>query len=166
MRTPIPTPFDIIEPPPGPLIPSGTTWLALVLITVLGVAATRWFNRASKAKTMDDVLQNLVEELHRRASSAASHSDLERITRLAKRIVAAYTPTDPAGLSPVELRSTAAVLRASMNDTDRSTAVIVELIADIEELTYAPSTDDVHHHTLVSNLVTNLSNQVRRPRPS
>jgi hypothetical protein len=139
METAIPTPFDIIPPPPGAWVPSGLTWgLLLVLIALAAIAALR-LRRRFKAPP----LQSLLELLFRDLSQALNHRpiQLERASRLARRIISQYLPQDLAGLSSTELRACASHLPVETDAKAASTAEIVRLIAELEDQAYAPNSD-------------------------
>ena len=165
MATPIPTPFDIIDPPPGPFIPSLHMWLWLAIATALGATLAWWFSNRQKRGSTASAVQELVAELKRITSTAMPTAGAERITRIAKRILAAYMPADPAGLSPVELRVLASSMSRAPDESTRSASSILALVAEVEELTYSPNFSDVVYQPIARNLVSDLENHVRRYRP-
>lgn len=165
MTTPIPTPFDIIDPPPGPFIPSLHTWLWLAIATALGATLAWWLSNRQKRRSTASAVQELVAELRRINSTAMPSAGAERITRIAKRILAAFMTADPAGLSPVELRVLASSMGAAPDECTRSASSILALVAEVEELTYSPNCSDPVCQPIIHNLVSDLENHVRRYRP-
>jgi hypothetical protein len=140
MATPIPTPFDIIDPPPGPLIPSLTMWLMLVGLLVVARTVLWLFQRAKKPTPLGQHVRSLLHNLSTTANKAETPEQLQRVARLAKRILSAYLPFDPSSLSPSDLRDKAGSLTKSLDPLEQSTGSLLHLLADIEDLTYAPHT--------------------------
>jgi len=131
MPTPIPTPYDIIPPPPGPWIPSALTWS---ILAAFFLAALSWilFRSRTTRISLDSIVTVLSEELTREL--AKEPIELERISRLARRIASHQLGTDITGLTPSELHERA---NSYLNQRSSITALI-HAIAKIEELAYAP----------------------------
>jgi hypothetical protein len=168
MTTPIPTPFDIIDPGPGALVPSGLAWLALVAVSLLICAAIAIKRRIPKAKSINARLQKLLDELRAGATGVTAPQDIERLARLVRRIVSPYMSVEVSGMSSGDLRLAAATLHTKPEERDRSLSEALLLLATIEELAYAPR-DSISDARVLSGilekLVTSLESHVRRFPP-
>lgn len=136
METAIPTPFDIIPPPPGAWIPSPLTWGLFILLTVVGAVVALRLRRRLAAPALNSLLALLFQDL----TQTLNHNpiQLDRASRLARRILSQYLPDDLTGLSSSELRACASNLPSETDARAASTAGIVRLIADLEDQAYAP----------------------------
>lgn len=168
MTTPIPTPFDIIDPSPGALVPTVTAWFSLLVVSLIVCAVIAMRRRIPRAKSINARLQKLVDELRSVAAHTSTPQELERLARLSRRIISPYVTSEVSGMSPGDLRAAAATLGKSRDDNDRSLSEIIFLLAAIEEQTYAPGESISNASALsgsVEALVTRLENHVRRFRP-
>jgi hypothetical protein len=167
MTTPIPTPFDIIDPPPGAFIPSGTMWLVLGLVGVAAFLVAKLAARRGKAHSVGSLLDSLLTELGQVRSQASSPHDLERAARLVRRIISPYLSCDTAGLSSDEMRSLAGTLREQKDEVTSSVAQILPLLAELEDYAYAPAFDQTSDtaRTALNTLFERLETHVRRHRP-
>jgi hypothetical protein len=164
MKTTIPSPFDIIPPPPGPWEPTRYAWLLLIVVLLLCFWLIR---RSGQRRTL--LAPQIVRALETELSHAASQTPipLERLSRLTKRLIGFYITQDLSGLTSPETRVVAQSLRKG-DDQSRSAAEIVELLATIEDQEYAPRerspeialSDDIKH------LLTAISAHTRRYKPS
>jgi hypothetical protein len=158
----IPTPYDIVAPPPGPIIPSVSAWGALALL-LLVVFTVRWFAaRRHKSPSLQGLVADLLDELRRLSSNPESGTSLERITRLTRRILSMYIPQGTDSLSSTELRSLAATLSQSSMEQARSSASIVDLLASLEDLAYAPQQSPASQRELISQIEQLIDQLVRR----
>ncbi len=163
MNPPIPTPFDIIPPPPGPWVPSPNAWLVLVALLVVAGWLIRRMGRIHRPVSQQIVAQ-LLKDLNRTASQEQVH--LERLCRVAKRLLAFYIPEDLTGLSSPEMRHAADCLSKG-DDSAHSAAAIIRLLADIEDREYAPrqNTTDGTIRSEVDKLTSLFVAHVRRHKP-
>jgi hypothetical protein len=169
MNTAIPTPFDIIDPSPGALVPSGMAWIVLLLGAVVAFLLTSVFSRRTRAQSLNTLVAALLQELQSIGAQASNPHELERVARLGRRILATYLPEDTAGLSSVEMRALSETLHQKDSELLVSASKALVALADVEDRAYAPSgaTDKNPENTAaVQNLVDQLENLVRRQRPS
>jgi hypothetical protein len=169
MNTPIPTPFDIIDPGPGALVPTGLAWIAL-LAGALGVLLYIVYRRRIPgANSIHATLRGLLDELRAAAAQPGSVQNLERVIRLARRILTPYTSEELATMSCSELRSMSATLSTGADAAAASLSTLLGQLAELEEQAYAPQTnlaDRARLSELHTNLVGGLEDHVRRFRPS
>lgn len=168
MTTPIPTPFDIIDPSPGALVPTAIAWLSLVAVSFVVCAVIAMRRRIPRAKSINARLQRLVDELRSIATNASTPQELERLARLSRRIISPYMTSEVSGMSPGDLRAAAASLRKKADDKDQSLSEAILLLSAIEEQAYAPRELISNTATLsgsIEKLVSSLENHVRRFRP-
>jgi len=168
MPTLLPTPFDIIEPGPGQLIPSEYAWLALLVMTLLGAALIVFMRRTRSPQKITSTLQVLVDELRIIGAGAQSRPDIERVSRLGRRIISPYFVEDVTSMSCSELQSHAVKIRNRANEESVSLAEAILLLAKIEEIAYAPDTSldgNTELRTLTDSLVAGLESHIRRFRP-
>ncbi|MEY4701780.1 MAG: hypothetical protein RL326_1967 [Pseudomonadota bacterium] len=165
MQTPIPTPFDIISPPPAPWVPTTYAWLVLLSALVLAYWWIRRLGRKRRAPAVEQIIRGLESELTH--ATTQDPLRLERVCRLAKRLIAFYIPQDLTGLTSPETRMVAEALRKG-DDRSRSAAQIVELLAAIEDREYAPKDSSPESALLtdVNNLTAALATHTRRYKPS
>jgi hypothetical protein len=165
MKTPIPTPFDIIPPPPGPWVPTSYAWLALACLLLLCWVLIRRIGQRRGSPAAEQIVRALETEL----SHATNQTPLplERVCRLTKRLIAFYIPQDLSGLTSPETRIVAQTLRKG-DDRSRSAAEIVDLLATIEDQEYAPrkSSQDSALYDDVKNLTAAITAHARRYKPS
>lgn len=168
MDTPIPTPFDIIDPAPGAVVPTGMAWLILLVLVGLALAAIAVYRRTPRGRSVHRTLHALLDEVRRLCSQPSAQRNTQRITRLTRRLASAYCGIDTGALSCAELRALAQEIGSRTDESAHSLSSIVALLAHLEEQAYAPhhatapqaSSDD----TLVT-LVQTLETHVRRFRP-
>jgi hypothetical protein len=168
METPIPTPFDIIDPGPGQLVPTSFAWLLLFTLAALAGLILALRSRRPAPKNIYRTLTRLVHELKKAADSGDKTADLDRIIRLARRIVSPYLEDDATSLTSDELRIKSQTIRAKKLESLDSLAGALSTLADLEEFAYAPKgrrnggdkLDD-----LVKLLVDTLEQHVRRYKP-
>lgn len=161
MPTPIPTPYDIIPPPPGTWIPSALTWS---LLTVCFLASLAWILIRARAarNSLDSIITGLSEELAREL--VKQPIELERISRLARRIASYQLGVDITGLTAAELRE-----RTSSHSNQKgSTPALMRALAVVEDLAYAPmsSSEENQLAQAISDLANSLSiHRGRRSAP-
>jgi hypothetical protein len=165
MKTAIPTPFDIIPPPPGPWVPTTYSWIALMCALVLSSWLIRRIGRRRRTPAVEQIVRGLESELTHAATQDPVR--LERVCRLAKRLIAFYIPQDLTGLTSPETRMVAEALRKG-DDRSRSAAHIVDLLATIEDQEYAPKETSPQSalHADVNQLTAAITAHTRRYRPS
>jgi hypothetical protein len=152
METPIPTPFDIIPPPPGAWVPSPLSWGITLLLAILGGWWCSRLRRQQPAPPIQRMLQSLLADLQ--STLQTSPPQLERASRIARRIVSQYSAINPkggdlTGLSSSELRELALTLPTTTDAQAASHAELLTLIADLEDGAYAP-----HNAELPTTLAT------------
>jgi len=167
MITPIPTPFDIIEPPAGAFVPSSIMWLVLALLGAIVFLSAIVSTRRRPAHSVSSLLNSLLSDLNHIRTEATSPQDLERAARLVRRIISPYLPGDAAGLSSGEMRSLADILRERKDDMTSSVAEILPLLAEVEDYAYAPSFEQnlAAAQTTLRSLCELLESHLRRYRP-
>jgi len=154
---PIPTPFDIIPPASGPLIPSTVAW---ILLAVLGAGGAWLASRARNQGTGNSlraVLESLAKDLDH-AARELSTGEVERVTRVARRIISHYVPNDLSGFTSAEIRTLAHERAENADEMFLSTSAILHIIADLEELAYAPKRNAIAREA--SELATRLSRMI------
>lgn len=131
MNEPIPTPYDIVPIPHIPWEPGTSVWgiaAGVFAAVVLLIFLARFFSRGNaKVRALRPLLSELSKLSTPRTSVAC-----ERFTRLARRILSFLVGLDLSGYSADELRKLAAAT------SDGSEAEVLVLIAQLEDLTYAP----------------------------
>jgi hypothetical protein len=168
MTTPIPTPFDIIDPPPGAFIPSGTMWVVLVLAGIAAFLLARFGGGRGRSHSISSLLNVLLAELNQIRTQVTNQHDLERAARIGRRILSPYLPCDTAGLSSAEMRSLASTLCEQKDDLASSVAEILPLLAAIEDYAYAPSFEQTIStaQATLNSLFDRLEAHVRRHPPA
>lgn len=164
---PIPTPYDIIDPSPGAVIPTGIAWVILLLVAVLLSALITWVRRTPRAYSLHATIRGLLDELRALSGSSGKREELERISRLARRIVAPYCSADTGAMSCSELRALAASLASSQQESDRSLSQLLDLIAGVEERAYAPLAEPSTPNRdlgAIETLISSLEVHIRRFR--
>jgi len=164
MKTAIPTPFDIIPPPPGPWVPSSQAWLALLCALLVAWLLIRRVGKRGRSPAVDRIIRNLEAELTHTASQEPAQ--LERLCRLAKRLIAFYIPHDLTGLTSPETRLIADSLFKG-DDRARSSAEIVRLLAEIEDREYEPRLESGEStiRSETEKLAALFSAHIRRHKP-
>jgi hypothetical protein len=169
MNTAIPTPFDIIDPAPAALVPTGLAWTILAACTLVAFLYILFRRRAPGAHSIHTTLRALLDELQIATAVPYSQQSLERVTRLARRILTPYISKEAATLSCNELRSMAVALRQGSDERAASLAALLMQLAEIEEHAYAPQAREADGAKLLKlqgDLIGNLETHVRRFRPS
>lgn len=164
MKSPIPTPFDIIAPPPGPWVPSPLAWIVLLCALIIACWLIRGIGKNRRAPAVEQVLRNLEAELTHTASQEPVQ--LERLCRLAKRLIGFYIPHDLTGLSSAETRLIADALFKG-DERDRSAAEIVQLLASVEDREYEPRQEsgETTIRSEAQKLSVLFSSHLRRHKP-
>jgi hypothetical protein len=132
METPLPTPFDIIDPGPGQLVPTGLAWIFLFAVAALVGLIIALRSRRPVPKNIYKTLTRLVHELKQAADSGNKTSDLDLIIRLARRIVSPYLEDDATSLTSDELRIRSQTIRAKKLESLDSLACALSTLADLE----------------------------------
>jgi hypothetical protein len=165
MNTPIPTPFDIVDPPAGPIVPTLMWWL-LTSLFILCLLLARWIaHRKATPPSVAILVSALLDELKRTTKLPQEGLVIERTIRLAKRIVSPYVDQEVDSLSSSEMRALAESLRASSEERDQSSGSILQLLAAIDEIAYAPRDGSTEISTLIPQLENSLEQHVRRHQP-
>jgi hypothetical protein len=86
------------------------------------------------------MLQSLLADLA--ATLTTSPPQVERASRIARRIVSQYSSVDLTGLSSSELREEASTQPTTTDAQAASHAELLTLIADLEDAAYAPRSGD------------------------
>jgi hypothetical protein len=168
MNTPIPTPFDIINPGPGAIVPTSLAWILLTASTLSVLLYINYRRRTPSANSIQATLNALLDELRIAAAQPINQQSLERTTRLVRRIITPYLSEDIATMSCSELKSLAASLHCNMEDQGTSLSTLLIQLAEIEEQAYAPQTNETGSakiRELHSELIGGLESHVRRFRP-
>jgi hypothetical protein len=149
METPIPAPYDITEIPYMPWVPSPSVWAAIAVALAL-VAAAVWRRQTPRARRGDTkIVDTLITEL-RATTTTSAEVNLERASRIARRLVSHIS-----GRNVLEL--TGDELRASVSEgTPPTLKRIILAAASFEEIGYEPATSrrDAAARQLASELVT------------
>jgi hypothetical protein len=143
-------------------------WWALVLVGLCALLIMRIAWRRGRTSSINSLLSSLVSELKNTSPRATTPGELERTTRLARRILTPYLNCEAAGLSSEEMRTLADSLREQSDADSRSLAEIVVAVAELEDQAYAPARDSAWSsktETSVRALVELVENHVRRHRP-
>jgi hypothetical protein len=168
MDSPIPTPFDIIDPSAGALTPTPLAWAILILTagcSALLISALIGSNR--RANKLSKTLKRLFNELCDTSNLITANTQpyptdlIERAARITRRILTPVTDVDTGGMSCAELREMAHQLSSFKGDykaDELSCAVsnALNLLANLEELTYAP-----HDNTSIKNVSELLNNLIQ-----
>lgn len=169
MNTAIPTPFDIIDPGPGVLLPTGLAWLALVSFAILSLTVFTLLRRTPRPHSIRKTLRMLLDELNVATAHVTHQKDIERVTRIARRILSPYTSLDVGSMTSSELRGFAASLGQSTDEATRAVSPLLLLLAEVEERAYAPlhnmSGDDNTLHDILQRLRSALEDHVTRFQP-
>ena len=139
MNTPIPTPFDIIDPGPGAVVPTSLTWIILLALGVLGALITLLRSRQPGPAKIYRTLDKLLVEIHQAANTSSHANDLDRIIRLAKRIISPYLDVDAVSLTSTELRQLSQSFKTKHEESTGAIAAGLTALADLEDLAYAPN---------------------------
>jgi hypothetical protein len=131
MSEAIPTPYDIVPIPHIAWEPSATVYAWVALSFVLALVVLFIASRIARGRSRISALRPLLQELSK-LSSPESTQACERFTRLARRILSFLVGMDLSGFSADELRGLAAAT------ADSREAEALGLIAQLEDLTYAP----------------------------
>jgi hypothetical protein len=110
----------------------------------------------------------LLQEIKQVADKCSSTSDLERIIRLSKRILSPYLDGDAASLTSTELKELSLSYKARHQVSSDSIAASLASLAELEDLTYAP-TDPLQktnrERELLDALVNRLESLVKEVKP-
>jgi hypothetical protein len=149
MQTPTPAPYDISEIPYMPWVPSPSVWAAIVVGLAL-LALAVWRRNAPRARKGDlKIVDTLITEL-KASTTASAEVNLERASRIARRLVSYRS-----GRNVLEL--TGDELRASVSEeTPPTLKRIILAAASVEEIGYEPASSrrDAAARELASQLVT------------
>lgn len=168
METPIPTPFDIIEPGPGALVPTGMAWILLLSVSILIASVSLLRSRKPGPAKIYRALEKLLSEIKQATDSLSRQGDLERIIRLAKRIISPYLETEAASLTSTELRHLSESYKAKHQEATDAIAAGLTALADLEDLAYAPNSSNDQpdkRRDLVATLISRLESLVRGVKP-
>lgn len=168
METPIPTPFDIISPGPGPLVPTSLAWVLLLAFGLLGAGIALVRSRRPGPAKIYRALQRLLHEIKQVANKCSSTSDLERIIRLSKRILSPYLDGDAASLTSTELKALSQSYKSRHQVSSDAIAASLAALADLEDLTYAPNDYSQlisREKELTASLVSRLESLIREVKP-
>lgn len=161
MRTPIPEPYDITEIPYIAWVPGTSAWL-IAAVGICGLALLAWRRNTPQGPRGDiKIIDKMLSEL-RHAVEPAGSINLERASRIARRIVSHISGRNVAELTGDELRAAA--------EEERSTRLgdIMRTVASFEEIGYSPpsSDRDVSARTVgarLASLITDYRNELRAP---
>jgi hypothetical protein len=168
MNTPIPTPFDIIEPGPGALVPTWLAWLVLVIGAAAFLAAIALKRRAPRPPSVNATLRNLIDQLRRAKLDDRDQRNIEQATRLARLVISPFTRTSISTMSCYEIKSLADALQNSSDDSERSLAEALALLGELEERSYAPITSDgdlALSRAILDKLTSAIESHVGRFKP-
>jgi hypothetical protein len=168
MTTPIPTPFDIIDPDLGPLLPTGLAWLLLLACAGIGLLCVALLRRTPRPHSLRATLRSLLNELRAAANNVSCRQDIERVARIARRLISLYTSAEVASMSCSELLTFAKTLKQHSEDNSRALSPLILLLSDLEERAYAPISDSQDlsglHETL-RKLVSGIEEHITRFQP-
>jgi hypothetical protein len=168
MNTTIPTPFDIIDPGPGAVLPTGLAWLVLLACMTLALVVFALLQRRPRPLPIRKTVRRLLDDLNAATAHVSSQQDIERITRIARRVASLYTTIEVGPMSPTEIRLFAASLSQHKDDAARALSPLLLLLSDLEERAYAPYNsfrDDPTLHDALQKLRSNLEEYVTRFQP-
>lgn len=165
-QTPVPTPYDIVPPPGGPLTPGPAAWLALIICGALAWCYLYLRYKGPRARSVKHMLHVLCSELQMAISNSAS-PDLDRVSRIARRIVSQFISGDVTGLSAAEMQRLAHSLKGKTDDASQSISRVLSLLSIIEEHSYAPQKhqSDPTLRQALTDLFSTVENHVRRYDP-
>jgi hypothetical protein len=131
MQTPIPEPYDITEIPYIAWIPGASAW-GVAMLALAALAFIVWRKNTPRSSKGDiKIIDKMLAEL-RQAVEPKSDINVERASRIARRLVSFISDRNVAELTADELR---ALLD---EDTAPSLRAIIEAVASFEEIGYAP----------------------------
>jgi hypothetical protein len=168
MNTTIPTPFDIIDPGPGALLPTGLAWLVLLACMALALIVFALLQRRPRSLGIRRTVRRLLDELNTATAHVSSQQDIERVTRIARRIASLYSTIEVGPMSPTEIRLFADSLSQHADHATRALSPVLLLLSDLEERAYAPCNSLAEDHTLhetLQKLRSNLEEHVTRFQP-
>lgn len=111
---------------------------------------------------MQRIVTSLADELRRASSNVESSTSVERITRLTRRIISMYIPQETDSLSSHELRTLATSLSGSSLEQSRSLGSILNLLASLEDIAYAPLGLQTQQQEHVLQIQQSIDQLVRR----
>ena len=169
------TPFDIIEPPPGALIPSFAAWIALTALVIGGYTLSKIISKKRRASPLGKTLSALLDEAKKIAARADSPAEIERLARLLRRIVSQLVMKDVSALTPIEIKQLAISLKNSADSKSQPTdehlqkiasnSSILNILSELEEHAYSPLTKSESSaitRTIITRLIDVLESHLRR----
>lgn len=161
MQTPIPEPYDITEIPYIAWVPGASAWLVAV-VALSALALIVWRRNAPRTPRGDiKIIDKMLTEL-RQAVEPAGSINLERASRIARRLASHISGRNMAELTADELR-------ASVEDESSARLRdIMRAVASFEEIGYAPPSPDRDSSAravgaLLASLITDYRNELRAP---
>ena len=131
MQQPIPEPYDITDIPYIAWVPGMGAWVAITAALTL-LAAYVWSRNNPRGARGDlKVIDKMIAEL-KAAVRAASGVNVERTSRIARRLVSHISGRNVAELSGEELRA------SITEETPARLAEIINAVATFEDIGYAP----------------------------
>ena len=131
MQQQIPEPYDITEIPHIAWVPGASAWMAIAVgLALLGVYV--WTRNNPRAARRDlKIIDKMIAEL-KAAVSASASSNVERTSRIARRLVSHISGRNVAELTGDELRA------SITEETPPRLAEIINAVASFEAIGYAP----------------------------
>ena len=131
MEQPIPEAYDITDIPYIAWVPGTSTWIAVTAALAL-LAAYVWTKQNPRRSRGDiKIIDKMIAEL-KAAVVATSGVNLERTSRIARRLVSHISGRNVAELTGEELRASIS------EETSTRMAEIINAVATFEEIGYAP----------------------------
>lgn len=131
MQQQIPEPYDITEIPHIAWVPGTSAWSAIA-VGLLLLAAYVWTRNTPRTARGDlKIIDKMIAEL-KASVSASTGSNLERTSRIARRLISHISGRNVAELTGEELRT------SITEETPPRLAEIMNTVATFEEIGYAP----------------------------
>ena len=159
MQTPIPEPYDITEIPYIAWVPDARAWgIAVALLALLALYS--WRKNNPRAPRGDiKIIDKMLAEL-RQTIAPERPVNLERSSRIARRVISHISGKNVAELTADELRASIS------EETPPTLGAIMRAVASFEEIGYAPPSQqrDASARALgedLASLITNYRNTLR-----
>ncbi len=159
MQTPIPEPYDITEIPYIAWVPGASAWL-VALLGIIALALIVWRRNTPPSPKGDiKIIDKLLTEL-RHAVDPTGSINLERASRIARRLASHISGRNMAELTADELRASVE------EESSARLRDIMRAVASFEEIGYAPPSPDRDSSAravgeLLASLITEYRNELR-----
>lgn len=159
MKTPIPEPYDITDIPYIAWVPGVGAW-SLAILTIVVLAFTAWRRNNPRGPKGDlKIIDTMIAELNQ-AVGVSESVNVERTSRIARRLVSFISSRNVTELTADELR-------ASIEEsTPVNLREIINAVATFEEVGYSPPSPnrDASAREVgarLSSLITDYRNELR-----